>query len=95
MLRRAGLRAARLAEGRAGEGQCAPGAADAVRLAAAPTFAAMAALTATSGMPDVLCASASPLGGMVPMYVLMSLFHMPPWLKLIARPSSRWNASRH
>jgi hypothetical protein len=26
----------------------------------------------------------SPFGGMVPMYLLMSLFHSPPWLKLIA-----------
>jgi len=24
------------------------------------------------------------LTGMVPMYVLMSVFHAPPWLKLIA-----------
>jgi hypothetical protein len=36
-------------------------------------------------MPDVLCAAASPLSGMVPMYVLMSVFHAPPWLKLLSR----------
>jgi hypothetical protein len=29
-------------------------------------------------------ANASPLSGMVPMYLLMSVFHLPPWLKLIA-----------
>ena len=56
-------------------------------LAAAPTFAMMALLTGVlgGGSPDALCsvASASPLGGMVPMYLLMSAFHLAPWLKLI------------
>ena len=52
-------------------------------LAAAPTFAIMALLTAAlgSGAPDILCSAmhgASPLGGMVPMYVLMSTFHSAP-----------------
>ena len=59
-------------------------------LAAAPTFAAMALLTRVldGGAPDILCTAgqdASPLGGMVPMYLLMSAFHSPAWLKLIAR----------
>jgi hypothetical protein len=56
-------------------------------LAAAPTFAIMALLTALGGSPDVLCSAAqgaSPLSGMVPMYVLMSAFHSAPWLKLIS-----------
>jgi hypothetical protein len=57
-------------------------------LAAAPTFAMMALLTGVfgGGPSDALCsiASASPLGGMVPMYLLMSVFHSAPWLKLIA-----------
>jgi hypothetical protein len=48
----------------------------------------MALLTAVfgGGAPDVLCSAqgASPLGGMVPMYLLMSAFHSAPWLKLIA-----------
>ena len=65
------------------------GAADYLSLGAAPTFAIMALLTAaTSGGPaDILCSAAhvSPLGGMVPMYVLMSAFHLAPWLRLIAR----------
>lgn len=59
-----------------------------LHLAAAPTFAAMALATAVSGgEADVLCAAmgASALGGMVPMYLLMSLFHAAPWLRLIAR----------
>jgi hypothetical protein len=63
------------------------GAADWLRLAAAPTFAAMAALTCVlgGGVPDVLCAhDASPLNGMAGMYVLMSAFHLAPWLKLVS-----------
>jgi hypothetical protein len=61
-------------------------------LAAAPTFAAMALLAALpgGGAPDTLCsaAGASPLGGMIPMYLLMSAFHSAPWLRLIARAFS-------
>ena len=58
-------------------------------LAAAPTFAAMALLTSAvgNGPADMLCsaAHASPLGGMVPMYLMMSAFHLTPWLKLITK----------
>jgi hypothetical protein len=66
------------------------GPADWLGLAAAPTFALMALLTGVldSGKPDFLCATvmdASPLGGMVPMYLLMSAFHLTPWVKLISR----------
>ena len=67
------------------------GAADFLTLAAAPTFAVMALLTCVLGGPaDALCsiAGASPLGGMVPMYLLMSAFHLAPWLKLIGRRRS-------
>jgi hypothetical protein len=58
-------------------------------LSAMPTFAIMALLTAVHGgsMPDMLCSAArdaSPLTGMVPMYVLMSAFHLAPWLRLIS-----------
>jgi hypothetical protein len=62
------------------------GAASGLYLAAAPTFATMALLTGILGPADPLCSSASgsPLGGMVPMYLLMSAFHLAPWLKLIA-----------
>jgi hypothetical protein len=55
-------------------------------LAATPAFAIMALLTALSSEPDFLCAAlqhASPLGGMTLMYLLMSAFHLAPWLKLI------------
>jgi hypothetical protein len=66
------------------------GAADWISLAAAPTFAVMALLTEilAGGPPDMFCLAAqhaSPLGGMVPMYLLMSAFHSAPWLKLIFR----------
>jgi hypothetical protein len=57
-------------------------------LAAAPTFAIMALLAAVAGSSplDTFCsaANASPVGGMVPMYLLMSAFHSAPWLKLIS-----------
>lgn len=55
-------------------------------LAAAPTFAMMALLTAVLGDGSALCsvAGTSPLSGMEAMYLLMSVFHLPPWLKLIA-----------
>ena len=59
-------------------------------LPAAPTFAFMALLTGVLGAdtPPMLCSSAqggSPLTGMAPMYLLMSVFHSAPWLKLISR----------
>src|SRR5262245_21193823 len=65
------------------------GAADWVCLAAAPTFATMALLTAFfgGGLQDALCSAAqdaSPLSGMAWMYMLMSAFHSAPWLKLIS-----------
>jgi hypothetical protein len=55
-------------------------------LAATPTFAIMALLTGLDGSPiDRLCSSGlrAPLGGMVSMYLFMSAFHSPPWLRLI------------
>ena len=65
------------------------GAARGLQFAAAPAFAAMALLTAAFAgeASDVLCAapSAFPLGGMAPMYALMSGFHLGPWLKLLSR----------
>jgi hypothetical protein len=67
----------------------APGAESWLGLAATPAFAAMALLTsAAGGDADMICAlahTASPLSGMIPMYLLMSALHSGPWLKLIPR----------
>jgi hypothetical protein len=83
------------------------GAGDWLCLAAAPAFAIMALLTAVlgGGQMAMMCGAAqdtSPLGGMVPMYLLMSAFHTGPWLKLISGrrsgagkpPGSRGHPSR-
>ena len=56
-------------------------------LAAAPTFAVMALLAGAfdAGALDMLCSAAhhaSPLGGIVVMYLLMSALHSAPWLNL-------------
>jgi hypothetical protein len=73
----------------AGGGHAAPGLATWLGLAAAPTFAIMALWTGLfSGQADMLCLamqSPSPMSGMAVMYLLMSAFHVVPWLKLISR----------
>ncbi len=63
--------------------------ADGLCLAAAPTFALMALLTAVFSPPDMMCMAPDgfAIGGMVPMYALMSAFHLGPWLKLLSFPS--------
>ena len=63
-------------------------AANGLALAASPTFAIMALLTAVlgGGPADMLCSTgySSLLGGMVPMYLLMSAFHSAAWLRLFS-----------
>jgi len=73
-----------------GRGRTDLGAVRLLSLAATPTFALMALLTAVhgDGMPDMICSAAregSVMTGMVPMYLLMSAFHLGPWLKLLSR----------
>lgn len=73
-----------------GRGRTDLGAVRLLSLAATPTFAVMALLTAVhgDGMPDMICSAAregSVMTGMVPMYLLMSAFHLGPWLKLLSR----------
>jgi len=70
------------------------GAAAWLGLAAAPTFAVMALVTGLQGAAAgvAICGptpAASPLSGMVVMYLLMGGFHLGPWLRLISdrRPS--------
>jgi len=75
--------------GRQAGGATARGLADWLGLAAAPTFALMALATAVlGGRPQPILCAAMPnsfaLGGMIPMYLLMSAFHLAPWLRLIA-----------
>jgi hypothetical protein len=72
-------------------------AADVVCLAAAPTFAITVPLTGVLGgsAPDMLCSAmhdASPLSGIVLLYLLMSSFHTAPWLEPISGRQS--DASR-
>lgn len=64
-------------------------------LAAAPAFAVMGLVTTLSSgaAPDMLCGGPHGLllGGMAPMYFLMSASHVPPWLDLASgrRPVAR------
>ena len=71
-----------------GGGDAAPGLAEWLGLIAAPTFALMALWTIFfSSQPDMLCMEmqgSSPINGMTVMYLLMSAFHLSPWLKLIS-----------
>jgi hypothetical protein len=60
-----------------------------LELAPTPTFALLAVLSAgqESTLQNVMCSGAhsSPLTGMVTMYLLMSLFHAGPWVRLATR----------
>ncbi len=61
------------------------GAASWLALAASPTFALMAWIAAIDAPPIALCSAGPgilPTDGMTAMYLLMSLFHLSPWLKL-------------
>jgi hypothetical protein len=65
-------------------------AADWLSLGAAPAFVFMASLTLVvgAGAQEMWCSGAShasALSGMAPMYLMMSVFHFAPWLKLISR----------
>ncbi len=60
---------------------------NALALLAAPTFAVMALVTAAGGSPlDAICGASPALSGhagMATMYLLMSVFHATPWLRLL------------
>ena len=56
--------------------------------AATPAFGIMAVYTGLFGRTEMICSAmpdALPLNGMALMYVLMSIFHATPWVKLAAR----------
>jgi hypothetical protein len=91
----------RTASGAVGPDRGARGIADGLGFASTPAFALMAWLACLpSGNMAMICA-ASPgpswLGGMAPMYLLMSGLHAGPWLKVIAsrRRRDRRAADRH
>ncbi|BAV46588.1 hypothetical protein MLTONO_1685 [Mesorhizobium loti] len=66
------------------------GIADWLCLAAAPTFAVMALLSCLQGSDaTMLCMGTSPLTGMAAMYLLMSAFHLAPWLRVISGRQTR------
>jgi hypothetical protein len=68
-------------------------AAGSLALAASPTFALMAWIAANDAPLARLCslgAGILPVDGMTAMYLLMSFFHLSPWLKMASgRPRAR------
>jgi hypothetical protein len=76
--------------GAAGRNGAGFGPGEALAFAASPTFGLMAllAIVLPNGNPaEMLCSAGRllPLDGMAVMYLLMSAFHLAPWLKLISR----------
>lgn len=72
--------------------------ADAVALlayAAAPVFGLMAGLSGLGASGMSICSSAAailPIHDMALMYLLMGLFHLSPWLRLLSAFSQRQDA---
>ncbi|MFK0693060.1 hypothetical protein ACFX5Q_33730 [Mesorhizobium sp. IMUNJ 23033] len=65
-------------------------------LAAAPTFALMAWISALGSPGMTMCSAASPfmpINDMALMYLLMSLFHVSQWLKHFSACSHHRNTS--
>ena len=65
----------------------APGADAWLTFAASPTFALMAWIATKAAAPVAFCSSETmpPIGSMTAMYLLMSFFHLPPWLRFVSR----------
>lgn len=69
--------------------------ADWLGLAAAPTFALMAGISAAGSPGTMMCSAVPtfvPINDMALMYLLMSLFHVSPWLKFLSGRLQRRNA---
>jgi hypothetical protein len=63
-------------------------------LTAAPTFALMAWISAVGSADMTMCSASSallPATEMALMYMLMSLFHLSPWMKFLSARSRRPN----
>jgi hypothetical protein len=62
-------------------------------LVAAPTFALMAWISSLDSSGMAMCSAASAfvpmINDMALMYLLMSVFHLSPWLKLLSARSQR------
>lgn len=60
-------------------------------LAPTPTFALLALLSSSqeSSLQSLICSAghSSPMTGMVSMYLLMSVFHSAPWIRMITHRS--------
>lgn len=70
------------------------GATGGLRLAAAPTFALMACISAASSPGITMCSAAQAfvaINDMALMYLLMGFFHLSPWLKLLCARSRHRN----
>jgi len=61
----------------------APIVASLLAFSAAPTFATMALLSIVSQSGTCMAQGSAPLNGMAAMYLLMSAFHLAPWLRLV------------
>lgn len=70
-----------------------PGVTTLLAFAASPVFGLMAWIAASNGSAMPFCGAlpgSMPISGMTTMYLLMSLFHVSPWLKLASgHPWSR------
>lgn len=65
-------------------------------LAATSIFALMAWISAVGSAEMAICSTASafmPIDDMALMYLLMGLFHVSPWLKLLSARSQHRNTS--
>jgi hypothetical protein len=63
-------------------------------LAAAPTFALMGWISAVGSPGMTMCSAVPtfvPINDMALMYLLMSFFHLSPWLKILSARSQRHN----
>lgn len=74
------------------------GAAGWLGLAASPTFALMAWISASDGPQNMMCPAPSgllPIGGMAWMYLLTCILHVSPWLMFAPRHARQFTQPRN